>query len=98
MPASSFAAWAILRGGDPFTVIDTSGVWPSLAIAPATGVTLVPLTSTLGLSPTLRATRRTFASALTIWRTALGFVARLWICALPLGERGWPRKTIAEAL
>src|SRR5437868_14180079 len=97
MRASSFAAAATLRGGEPCTLIETRGVCPCFATAPATAAVEIPERSTPGFRAVSAETLRIVDSARTIWRTVLGFVARLWICALPLGESGWPRKTTAWA-
>src|SRR5438128_2419121 len=73
MRASSFAAAATLRGGEPCTLIETSGVWPCFATAPATAAVEIPERSTPGFRAVSAETLRIVDSARTIWRTVLGF-------------------------
>ena len=91
MRASAFAAQAVTRRFADFTLIDTSAVWPFLAMFPATACVEMPPLSCAGLVLHAAATCAITLWACTIVFTVLGFVCRFCSCTLPLAEYGWPR-------
>src|SRR5688500_8373324 len=97
MRASRFAAAATRPGLGPLTATWISGVCPSRATLPSTGVAETFRRRVDGDSPTLLATRRTTDSERTIERAVDGFVFGDWTRLPPRIPSGWPRYTTACA-
>ena len=84
---------AILLGGEPVTVIASSGAGvPTFApVIPSIGFVVMWPLSRPAFSPTFVATVRTVAALVTRFETSPSVVGALETGAAPSGASGWPR-------